>query len=90
MYFSRGLPKTVSWPWAAALFVQPVAGFSCGCRAGRCGCRQAAGQAPVLLRLLLRFGPSWRRSVGGVLPAVAAARGALGQAAIDPAPTLAL
>ena len=35
MYLSRGFPKTISWLLAAAIAVQPVSGFSCGCNAAR-------------------------------------------------------
>jgi hypothetical protein len=35
MYFPRSFPRTVSWLLAAALAVQPMAGFSCGCSVGR-------------------------------------------------------
>ncbi len=31
MYLSMGFPKTISWLLAAAIAIQPVSGFSCGC-----------------------------------------------------------
>lgn len=31
MYLSTGFPKMISWLLAAAIAVQPVSGFSCGC-----------------------------------------------------------
>jgi hypothetical protein len=53
MYFSMGLPKVFSWLLAAAIAVQPMSGFSCGCggasadagaqpaKQGRCCCGSA-------------------------------------------------